>query len=66
MNEISRIAASPARALPDRALPDRDPPDAGVKLLPWAPERNGEAPPRLPPPRPGFWARLAIRIGLHA
>jgi hypothetical protein len=65
MNEIRRIAA-PDRALPDRALPDRDPPDAGVNLLPWAPERTGEAPPNLPPSRPGFWARLASRIGLHA
>ncbi|MGG5887604.1 hypothetical protein ACLF3G_10740 [Falsiroseomonas sp. HC035] len=37
-----------------------------LPLLPWAPERNGEASLPAPPPRPGFWARLAAWLGLHA
>jgi hypothetical protein len=56
MNQINRIPRPPKPA-PAPEVP---------KLLPWAPERNGEAPLRAPPPRPGFLARLARRLGLHA
>jgi hypothetical protein len=56
MNEILR----PGRA------PDLNALSPTVPLLPWAPERTGEASLATPPPRPGFWARLAARLGLHA
>jgi hypothetical protein len=50
MNEMLRVPSNPE----------------AVKLLPWAPERNGEALATPPPPRPGFWTRLARRLGLDA